>query len=109
MSRVEKPWGWEELLEVNEYYVVKRLFLRRGERTSLQYHERKRETVFVLEGQLSVVGDEVRTLWARESVTIVPGEVHRMRAMYGDVLYLECSTPELEDVVRVEDDYGRVR
>jgi len=109
MDRVEKPWGWEELLEVNERYVLKRIFLARWERTSLQYHERKVETVFVLEGQLVVeLGeDEEVTLWPREFLTIKAGDRHRMTAKMGDALYLEASSPELEDVVRVEDDYGR--
>lgn len=108
MDRVEKPWGWEELLEVNERYVLKRLFLARWERTSLQYHERKVETIFVLEGQLEVeVGEDEVMLWPREFLTILPGTRHRMSAKMGDALYLEASSPELEDVVRVEDDYGR--
>jgi len=106
--RTEKPWGYEELLELNDSYAVKLLLLRKGERCSLQYHERKTETIFVLEGQLSVLcGVDVRVLVAGEWLTIVPGVRHRMAAVYGDVRYLESSSPELDDVVRVGDDYGR--
>ena len=108
MQRIEKPWGYEEWLEVNDRYVVKRLFMRRGHQCSLQYHERKKETVVVLDGTLTVLLDgEVLTIKPFDMITIPPGQRHRMRADELDCLYLEASTPELDDVVRIEDAYGR--
>jgi len=109
MKRIEKPWGYEECLEINDRYVVKRLFMKRGHRCSLQYHERKRETVTVLEGALTVlIGPETREMIPFDTVTIPPGLCHRMIAEQSDCLYMEASTPEMDDVKRLVDSYGRV-
>jgi len=106
--RVEKPWGYEEWVEVNDSYVVKRLFMKRGQQCSLQYHEEKLETVMALVGTISVrVGDEWKSLKPFEYVTLKPGVVHRMKAESEDCLYMECSTTQLDDVVRLDDAYGR--
>lgn len=103
-----KPWGQEILLETNEDYVVKTLKMRAGQRCSLQKHLKKRETIVVLENVLVLtIEGEVRYLEPYEFVTIEPGVVHRMGALDLDCLYLEASTPELNDVVRLEDDYSR--
>ena len=113
MKVFEKPWGKEELLERNDKYMVKRLTMHKGHRCSLQKHVSKCETIYVLAGRLRIVqGDSPETLTARgyapgESLTLVPGVVHRMEAVE-DALYLEASTPELDDVVRFSDDYKRV-
>ena len=106
---IVKPWGWEELVE-NDKYVVKKLFMKKGCQCSLQYHEKKKETVFVLMGKLTIVDGEgkEKVLAPFTCVTINPKEVHRMKAVDEDCLYLECSTTELDDVVRLEDSYGRV-
>jgi mannose-6-phosphate isomerase len=109
--RTEKPWGYEELIEAKRY-VVKRLFMRAGHQCSLQYHEHKRETVIVFSGQLDlVIGESVESLRTTtmspgETATIAPNVVHRMRAVT-DCTYYEASTCELDDVVRVQDDYER--
>lgn len=108
MERTEKPWGYEELIELNEFYVVKKLFMKKGQRCSLQYHREKTETVTVLEGVLTLsVDDQTITLRPFETITITPGTHHRMMAIDGDCLYMESSTIQLDDVVRIEDDYGR--
>lgn len=108
MQKTTKPWGYEELVEVNDRYVVKHLFMRKGNQCSLQYHEKKKETVVVVSGTLTVFyNDQVLQMKPFDALTINPHEVHRMFAEKEDCLYLECSTPELEDVVRVEDQYGR--
>lgn len=105
---VVKPWGREELMEVNDRYMVKRLLMRDGQQCSVQYHEYKRETIVVLKGKLTIVEKEGEIVLKRgESVTIQPFQQHRMAARQGDCVYLECSTPEMTDVVRLEDDYGR--
>ncbi len=104
----EKPWGQEELLERNQLYMVKRLTMWSGQRCSLQLHRHKLETVYVLTGTLQVqICDRSVTLLAGTHLTIAPETMHRMSAPQGDVVYLEASTPEVDDVVRLEDDYGR--
>ena len=112
MKRIEKPWGREEILEINDLYLVKKLTMRQGHRCSLQYHRVKRETLFVLSGRLRVDWGpaaerlESRVLEPGDDLTLVPGVVHRMEAVTESV-YLEASTPELDDVVRLVDDYQR--
>ena len=112
MSIVEKPWGYEEILETNDAYVVKKLHMRRGQRCSLQYHRKKRETIFVLSGRLKIIsGPSAQNLTehiyqAHQFITIPPKMVHRMEALE-DCIYLESSSPQLTDVVRIQDDYQR--
>jgi mannose-6-phosphate isomerase-like protein (cupin superfamily) len=109
---VPKPWGHEEIFAETDRYVGKILAIRAGEALSLQYHERKEETLRVLEGRLEFVAgdsvDELRThLLEPGAVFHVPPRcLHRMVAI-SDCLLLEVSTPELDDVVRLEDRYGR--
>lgn len=113
MQTIEKPWGKEELIEHNERYVLKKLTMKAGHRCSLQYHEHKMETIYVLKGALKVyIGPtaseiEEKVYVAGESFTIEPITVHRMEGVT-DAVYLEASTSELDDVVRLEDDYSRV-
>ena len=111
VARVDKPWGYELRFVRTERYAGKVLFIRAGHQLSLQFHESKDEAFFVQEGTLEfVVGqgasEAVHRLGPGDSHRIVPGTVHRFRAVT-DVLLFEVSTPELEDVVRLEDDYGR--
>lgn len=109
---IAKPWGQEEVLEINDRYLVKKLTMHKGHRCSLQYHRIKKETIYVLSGQLKIIaGLSEATLTekvyrAHEHVTIAPNWIHRMEAVE-DSVYLESSTPEMEDVVRVSDDYQR--
>lgn len=110
---IKKPWGQEELIEKNDRYMVKKLTMLSGKKCSLQYHKEKRETIYVLSGRLNIyIGNdknflEVREYGVGETVTIAPGIIHRMEGV-GDCTYLEASTPEIEDVVRLVDDYNRV-
>ena len=111
--KTEKPWGYEELIECNDKYVVKKLFMKEGCSCSIQYHELKRETIVVLSGSMNIsIGPTLESLrtklyTAGDTVTIEPYTVHRMSAQE-DCLYMETSTNELWDVVRLIDDYGRV-
>ena len=111
-TKIEKPWGYEELVECNDKYVMKKLFMKKGNSCSLQYHELKTETIIVLSGVLKIsIGKTVDTLEDKlyrfgETVTIPPYTVHRMTAEE-DSLYVESSTNELWDVVRLQDNYGR--
>ena len=110
--RVEKPWGWELVWAETEHYAGKLLFVRGGEALSLQYHERKDESWLVREGrarlELGEVGGELETVEIRagDAFHFPPGTVHRVTALE-DTLVIEVSTPQLDDVVRVEDRYGR--
>jgi mannose-6-phosphate isomerase len=101
--KTEKPWGSEEIIYSDDKYTVKRLFIKQGHRTSLQYHQYKQETVYVLHGNLKI-NDTI--LYPDTGVTIFPYDHHRMEGLT-DATYLECSTSELGDVVRLADDYGR--
>jgi mannose-6-phosphate isomerase len=111
--RVEKPWGYElHFALVNGRYCGKLLHIDEGHALSLQYHERKEETICVQTGHLLFeVGtgiDDLESfeLLPEESVHIRPGVHHRMTAIV-DTVVLEASTTELDDVVRLEDRYGR--
>jgi len=112
VSRTEKPWGYEELLEQNEQYVVKRLFMKAGHSCSLQYHNKKHETIYVLDGKLKITSgpsaDKLsdRVLGKGEYMPLRAGVVHRMTGET-DALYLESSTNHLDDLVRIQDNYGR--
>ena len=109
VKRVDKPWGHELRFARTDRYAGKVLFIRAGSQLSLQYHEKKDEAFYVQSGTLELVlGEEqdVETLEAGEARRITPGTVHRFRAVT-DTLLFDVSTPELEDVVRLEDDYGR--
>jgi len=107
---INKPWGKEEILEKNSNYVVKRLTMFKGCRCSLQYHEFKTETIYVISGKLFLtLGSTQKHILLEENqfITINPKEIHRMSAKKEEVVYLECSTPQLDDVIRIEDDYKR--
>lgn len=107
MKTINKPWGREEILEVNSKYVLKRLIMNKGCRCSLQHHERKTETIYVLSGMLRLfLNGEYKIMLPGDFVTILPFDRHRMEGIEGTT-YLETSTPELDDVVRIEDDYER--
>ena len=94
---IEKPWGQEEVIEINDKYMVKKLTMWAGHRCSLQYHNIKKETIYVLSDKYYRSGD---------TITIPPKYIHRMEGIE-DSVYLESSTPEMDDVVRVSDDYQR--
>lgn len=109
---VDKPWGKEELIEYNDHYVVKKLFMKANQCCSMQYHELKRETMYVLKGKLRLyIGKDIDNLEQREmipgdKVTIEPYTIHRMEGIE-DSEYIECSTPEVWDVIRIADNYKR--
>ncbi|MGE5234966.1 MAG: cupin domain-containing protein [Acidobacteriota bacterium] len=111
---VDKPWGAEEIFAETDRYVGKILTVRAGHCLSLQYHETKDETMRVLEGRCELhIGKrphgrecDIRVLGAGDAVRITPGMIHRIKALT-DVRIVEVSTPELDDVVRLEDRYGR--
>lgn len=106
---VEKPWGKEIWLSVEDEYAGKILEIRKGCRTSLQYHKKKKESMYVFSGQMKVDcphGEGDLIVNAGESITINAGDRHRICAIQ-DLVLIEVSTPDLDDVVRLEDDHGR--
>ena len=112
VTHVPKPWGWEKIWAHTDRYVGKILHINAGHALSVQYHERKDETVYLLAGQLKYwVRDEHgamrdMNLAVGEAFRITPGTVHYMEAV-SDCDILETSTPDLDDVVRLKDRYGR--
>ena len=111
MRRVEKPWGHELIWAETDRYVAKVLFIKQGHKLSRQYHQVKDETLFIESGELDLEvaqGADVRTVRMKpgDAFHVTPGTIHRMIAAV-DVRVFEVSTPELDDVVRLEDDYGR--
>ncbi|MBI4545785.1 MAG: cupin [Gemmatimonadetes bacterium] len=110
---VPKPWGHELIWARTDRYVGKILHVRAGHALSLQYHERKDETIHLLRGEMRFwAGPAANRLEeiafpAGTSYRVLPGTLHRMEAVT-DVDILEASTPDLDDVVRLEDRYGRV-
>jgi mannose-6-phosphate isomerase len=111
VERVDKPWGYELRFVRTERFAGKVLFIKAGSQLSLQYHEQKDEAFLVQQGRLELVlgkgaDERVEPLGPNDGWRVEPGTVHRFRAVT-DCLLFEVSTPELEDVVRIEDDYGR--
>jgi mannose-6-phosphate isomerase-like protein (cupin superfamily) len=111
MRRVEKPWGYELIWAETERYVAKLLFIRQGQRLSRQFHHKKDETFFVESGEMTLeVGKspaiKIHQMKPGDTFHCPPGTVHRMVG-HTDVRVFEVSTPELDDVVRLEDAYGR--
>jgi mannose-6-phosphate isomerase-like protein (cupin superfamily) len=111
VRQVEKPWGHETIWAHTDRYVGKVLHIRAGHALSVQYHNRKDETIHLLTGEMIYRvkdGDELRDMRLRagESFRNEPGTVHQMEAVT-DCDVLEASTPDLDDVVRLSDRYGR--
>ena len=110
---VEKPWGSESWIAVNDHYAFKIIRLNKGSRTSLQYHNQKEEHIYLWEGKLQVEEDDengniiVNEYVAGEIMHSLPLAKHRLTALE-DSVFIEVSTPYLDDVVRVEDDYKRL-
>ncbi|HET7378421.1 MAG TPA: cupin domain-containing protein [Gaiellales bacterium] len=110
--RVEKPWGYELIWARTDRYVGKILHIEAGHVLSLQYHERKDESIYILSGEIVLRLEQGETLIERrmaqgEAFHIAPPLVHQFEAVVtSDVL--EASTPEIDDVIRLKDRYGRV-
>ena len=111
---IRKPWGEERLFAKTNKYAGKILIVRKGHRLSLQYHKKKDEVLYLEKGLLKITfgnrRNNLRTRIARvgEIMRIAPKTIHRIEAVENCRL-IEVSTPELNDVVRIEDDYGRAR
>lgn len=112
ITRIPKPWGYELIWGKTDRYVGKVLHVNMGQSLSLQYHEMKDETLYVIRGKVRLSlqhGDEKRTviLEVGQAFHIPPRLIHRIEALE-EADIIEASTSELDDVVRLEDRYGRV-
>jgi mannose-6-phosphate isomerase-like protein (cupin superfamily) len=109
---VKKPWGWENRFAITEKYLGKVIHINPGEMLSLQYHEHKDETIYIVKGsmdlQLEADDGSMQTLRLTPGMSrrILPGRKHRMIGVE-DCEFFEVSSPEIDDVVRLEDKYGR--
>ncbi|HKV31700.1 MAG TPA: cupin domain-containing protein [Candidatus Dormibacteraeota bacterium] len=109
---VKKPWGWENRFAITEKYLGKVIHVNAGEMLSLQYHRQKDETVLVVKGVMDLLLEDDRGQLQTHRLTpgmsrrIVPGRKHRMTGVE-ECEFFEVSTPEIDDVVRLEDKYGR--
>lgn len=112
IQRVEKPWGYELIWAKTKDYVGKVLHINKGHKLSLQYHRQKEETIFISSGKMNLIFENEKG--ELQEILLVPGEAHhipvgrkhRMVALE-DTDVCEVSTPQLDDVVRLEDGYGR--
>ena len=112
-TKIEKPWGYELRWAITDRYAAKVLHVNKGEALSLQYHERKDEYQYVIKGSIDIEvggpGEDLSTrrMTAGDTLHIAPGTRHRLTAVEDSDIF-EVSTPEIDDVVRLEDRYGRV-
>ena len=110
--KLEKPWGFELLFAHTSNYAGKLIFVKKGHRLSLQYHKEKDESIYIYEGKalLEIEGQDKQLVQTEVSsgycFRVPPLTRHRLRAIEDTVLF-EVSTPELEDIERLDDDYGR--
>lgn len=108
MQKIKKPWGYEIWFAETDKYVGKYIFVEKGNRLSYQYHEVKDETLSVIRGAGIIVIDKTAIPFAEgDAQHIAPYTKHRIEATNTDMGIIEVSTPEVWDVVRLEDDYGR--
>ena len=113
-QKTEKPWGFELLFAHTPRYAGKLIFVKKGHRLSLQYHKNKDESMYIYEGKalIEIEGSDRHMtstlLQPGCCIRIPPLTKHRLKAIE-DTTFFEVSTPELEDVTRLEDDYGRAR
>jgi mannose-6-phosphate isomerase-like protein (cupin superfamily) len=108
MKKIIKPWGWELWFAHSSKYAGKILFIRKGHRLSKQYHRRKHETIYTDQGRWTLeINGRKKLMKPGSAETIRPGVVHRFCSPFQNVRLLEVSSPQLKDVVRLEDDYGR--
>ena len=112
MRRVEKPWGYEIIWARTDRYVGKILHIEPGHVLSLQYHNKKDESIYILQGEIILRLQQGETLIERplrqgEAFHVQPKLIHQFEAVQASDV-LEASTPEIDDVVRLKDRYGRV-
>ena len=109
---VKKPWGREEWLELNDRYCYKRIYINAGTRTSFQYHNQKTETNYIISGKAEVWLENDKGIIEKfkmkegDFFNVIPPKKHRVIAIT-DIILQEVSTPEVDDVIRIDDDTKR--
>lgn len=115
---VSKPWGWEKWIELwqdsrtKRGYCLKLIFLKANEESSLQYHKKKVETQYIIQGKARVSLENEKGLIKRMTLeqgaffTVIQGRKHKIKAL-NNLTLLEVSTPEVDDVIRIKDNYNR--
>ena len=112
LKTVYKPWGKEEWIELNEKYCYKRIYINKGYKTSFQYHNFKHETNYIISGEAEIwLEDENGVLnksimVSGDFFTVIPPKKHRVIAL-SDLILQEVSTPEVDDVIRIGDEFNR--
>lgn len=113
MQIIQKPWGEEMWITSNEHYVFRILHIKKGASVSLQYHRKKVETLYIEKGSAEYTiqrpGElrQVCLIRAGDILEHQPYEIHREKALE-DMKIIEISTPEIDDIIRLEDEYGRI-
>ncbi len=115
IKRIEKPWGYELIICTNKNYTGKIIHINKGFRLSKQYHKKKQETLYLLKGDAKIQVDNTtrdicQPLKIEDGavIEIPPKTIHRIKAIK-DCTFIEFSTSQLTDVVRLEDDFGRIK
>ena len=109
---IKKPWGKEIWLELNDRYCYKRIYINAGTRTSFQYHQKKKETNYIISGEAEVWLENDKGFIEKfkcsegDFFNVIPPKKHRVIAVT-DIILQEVSTPEVDDVIRIEDDFKR--
>lgn len=112
-AQINKPWGYERIIEQSDVHVIKEIHVKKNSRLSLQYHENKIETMFVICGQgyLGTINgqgmEQVQSMQRMWPYFINKEKIHRLFTKDESCTVIEVSSPELNDVVRLKDDYGR--
>ncbi len=107
-KKVLKPWGWEFWFAHGSAYAGKLIFIKKGHRLSKQYHRFKHETIYSDQGTWVLeIGGRKRRMAPGQAAVITPGTIHRFTSPIEDVRLIEVSTHQMNDVIRIEDDYGR--
>ncbi|MCP4481663.1 MAG: cupin domain-containing protein [bacterium] len=108
MTKIKKPWGSELWFVHNENYLGKLIKVQKGKKLSKQYHNKKEETFFAIKGKFILeVNNKEILMEPYRAYTIKPKDIHRVYAKFENVEIIEVSTPQADDIVRVEDDYDR--
>lgn len=111
LKKIEKPWGYELLVDHNSSYALKEIVMKAGTRSSLQLHQKKLETIYVLSGRIEVEWDGAhgvgKEIFKEGEAYHVPSNTKHRVTVLDDSRLIEVSTPELDDIIRFQDDFGR--
>jgi len=113
VNKIPKPWGYELWFALTKDYAGKVIYIEKDQRLSLQYHKQKQESMLLWSGKISLLhgekpGDLCEVIVSEgQAFTLNPGVIHRVKALENSTI-IEVSTSEMDDVIRIEDDFGRI-